>query len=59
MNKTELTDVVRKLLEEYEIDDRHLAVEEFLDDLVIAIEYETGFEFDEDDEPFEYNDDRD
>ena len=26
-------------------DDRQLAVDSFLDDLVVAIEYETGFEF--------------
>jgi hypothetical protein len=28
MNKTEFLDVVRKLLEDYEVDDRHLAVED-------------------------------
>lgn len=58
MNKTEFTDVVRKLLDEYEIDDRHLAVEDFLENLVATIEYETGFEFDEEEERFDYDEDR-
>lgn len=59
MNKSEFVEVVRKLLEDYEVDDRVLAVEDFLDDLVATIEYETGFEFDEEEEQFEYDDDRD
>ena len=59
MNKSEFVEVVRKLLEDYEVDDRVLAVEDFLENLVATIEYETGFEFEEEDEQFEYDEDRD
>lgn len=59
MNKSEFVDVVRKLLEDYDIDDRTLAVEDFLEDLVATLEYETGFEFDDEEEKFDYDEERD
>jgi hypothetical protein len=58
MNKREFVDLVRKILEDYEVDDRVLSVEDFLESLVSTIEYETGFEFEEEDEQYEYEEDR-
>lgn len=50
MTKNEFGLVVRRVLEDYDIDDRNLAVEDFLEDLGTTLEYETDLVFDEPEE---------
>lgn len=48
MTKTDFQDAVIRVLDEHGIDDSDVVVEEFLKDLTVALEYDLGVDFDED-----------
>lgn len=50
MLKSDFQLIVRRVLEDYDLDDRNLAVDEFIDDLMTTIEYESDMEFEDDPE---------
>lgn len=47
MTKVEFKEAVLRTMNEHDIDESNVVVDDFLNDLVIGLEYDVGFEFDE------------
>jgi hypothetical protein len=48
MTKAEFKEAVLRTMSEHDIDESNVVVDDFLNDLVIGLEYDVGFEFEED-----------
>lgn len=48
MTKQDFKEAVLRTMSEHDVDESNVVVDDFLNDLVIALEYEIGFEFEED-----------
>ena len=48
MTKSEFKEAVLRTMAEHDVDESNVVVDDFLNDLVIGLEYDVGYEFDED-----------
>ena len=48
MTKSDLKEALTRVMDEHGIDDSDVVVEDFLKDVVVALEFDLGVEFDED-----------